>query len=522
MLVAVDASVRSIFSRNQLFFLPLLVIACLFLPVPSSSALATELTIAWDPSGTGNVAGYKLYYGNATRNYHSAVNAGANTSVTLSQLKPGLVYFFAATAYDSAGNESDFSEEIACNIDYPSDSDDLPDEWERRYFADITRDGLGDYDNDGLSDLHEYLHGTDPTKQDTDGDGMPDGWEALYGLNLLANDANEDLDKDGYSNLQEYLAGTKPDNMDSKPSGQTIGPDFNSNSLTDLGVWRQRSGQFFGKDRQSGTTFIKQWGTSGDVPLTGDFDGDGITDVCVWRPKTGTWYILRSSYQYSQAEAMSVKWGSSGDMPVPGDYDGDGVTDLAVWRPSSGKWYVTSIDGTLLVQLQFGQAGDYPVPGDYDGDGATDLAVWRPSLGRWFIAGVYGNSLTAPSWGTQGDVPLPADYDGDGITDLGIWRPSNGTWYVHDAYQTKTIAIVRWGAEGDVPVAGDYDGDHKADIGVWRPETGRWFVAFAGTGFTIKSSEAWGSYGDLPVSASPSSTAQIYFSITGYYNVNGP
>jgi hypothetical protein len=46
---------------------------------------------------------------------------------------------------------------------------------------------------------------------DSDNDGIPDEWEAQYGFqNNNPNDALEDSDGDGLSNLQEFIAGTNP------------------------------------------------------------------------------------------------------------------------------------------------------------------------------------------------------------------------------------------------------------------------------------------------------------------------
>lgn len=68
--------------------------------------------LAWDPSSSTNVVGYKLYWGGATGDYTNSASVGPVTNSVLADLSPGDVYFFAATAVDSLGRESRFSNEV--------------------------------------------------------------------------------------------------------------------------------------------------------------------------------------------------------------------------------------------------------------------------------------------------------------------------------------------------------------------------------------------------------------------------
>jgi hypothetical protein len=74
---------------------------------------ATGVTLGWDPSSDGNVAGYRIYEGVSSQNYTSSMDVGNVTSVTFSGLTIGMTYFFAVTAYTADGVESPFSGEIS-------------------------------------------------------------------------------------------------------------------------------------------------------------------------------------------------------------------------------------------------------------------------------------------------------------------------------------------------------------------------------------------------------------------------
>lgn len=78
-------------------------------------AIAADVSLAWDASISTNIAGYKVYVGTGSRTYGAPRVIGNQTTYTVTGLGPG-VYFFAVTAFDASGNESDFSNEVSQQI----------------------------------------------------------------------------------------------------------------------------------------------------------------------------------------------------------------------------------------------------------------------------------------------------------------------------------------------------------------------------------------------------------------------
>ena len=77
------------------------------------------MTLTWTANGEPDLAGYKIYVGTASGTYSfpgSAFVIGKVMSYTISNLPKGQTYFFAISAYDSAGNESPLSAEVSRSI----------------------------------------------------------------------------------------------------------------------------------------------------------------------------------------------------------------------------------------------------------------------------------------------------------------------------------------------------------------------------------------------------------------------
>jgi len=89
--------------------------ACFFLLI-SSTLFASTLRISWNNNTEWDLAGYKIYYGSVSGAYGYVLDVGESVCVDIDGVEEDTVYFLSVTAYDDAGNESDFSREVCVYI----------------------------------------------------------------------------------------------------------------------------------------------------------------------------------------------------------------------------------------------------------------------------------------------------------------------------------------------------------------------------------------------------------------------
>jgi hypothetical protein len=161
---------------------------------------------------------------------------------------------------------------------------------------------------------------------DTDGDGMPNGWENQYPcMNPLAGDSTLDADSDGLRNIQEFAAQTNPCLADTDGDGLNDGDEVHT-YLTD--------------------------------PAKADTDGDGMPDG---------WEVAHPCMKPTVAD--------------PGlDYDNDSYTNLYEYQHALDPCFAVDTDGDLMPDSwedTYASCGINPnVPDadlDADDDGLTNL-----------------------------------------------------------------------------------------------------------------------------------------------------
>lgn len=83
----------------------------------ASRCIGAIAILEWDANAETNVAGYKVYWGQASRDYNTVSDVG-NVVTWRNDFAIGH-HYLAVTAYDTDGLESDFSEELSLEIVAP-------------------------------------------------------------------------------------------------------------------------------------------------------------------------------------------------------------------------------------------------------------------------------------------------------------------------------------------------------------------------------------------------------------------
>ena len=101
---------RSLFSPFNVAFLAFISIILLL----NSEVFSAQVTLSWNTNNEADLAGYRLYYKTSINNFNKnnfdeKFNVGNKTNHTVQDLESGITYFFAITAYDFSGNESNIS-----------------------------------------------------------------------------------------------------------------------------------------------------------------------------------------------------------------------------------------------------------------------------------------------------------------------------------------------------------------------------------------------------------------------------
>jgi hypothetical protein len=108
------------------------------------------------------------------------------------------------------------------------------------------------------------------------------------------------------------------------------------------------------------TTVTQQFGSLGDLPVTGDWDGDGKDSIGVFHQ--GVFLVTND---FSETNGSSV-FGFIGDLPLTGDWTGTGRHQLGLFHPSTATMSLeTQLGNGPDINFTVGSAGDLPVAGHW-------------------------------------------------------------------------------------------------------------------------------------------------------------
>ena len=354
-------------------------------------------------------------------------------------------------------------------------ADGMPDAWETLHFGATTRDGTGDFDLDGVSDLQEYLANSNPADPasanhpngDADADGLDDAWEVTYFGNVTAQGAAGNPDGDASSNLQEYQAMSDPTLASSTHT------DVNGDGTTDIVAFIDfkatgASGivdadqQTTGLVRLAGTGTNPAWLPS-DPNVNLETTGNGSLSFLTQTTDINGQYnmanqvalgIPLSSLGFTGAQDFKVRV-KFVDTPAMA-----GADQIGIFAGASGTQLIRggrigAKDG-LGVNTNGNNDSDANFPGGKDSlvAGRAITAEISRVNGTWAMS-VEGTNITP---GVQ-----PAFLNGLSDLTVGFFGLDLFTGDVHKTIKVESLTVVRMGA-----ASGGGDADNDGMLDAWE------------------------------------------------------
>ena len=372
--------------------------------------------------------------------------SGQDTGSVAADAAPGPGDAGEASSEDTSMNTGDTSTPAeadgaqSADVEEPGPEDVLQSEDVEAPSPDVEPDEVeepnADWDNDGLTNLHEAYIGSDPNNPDSDGDGLSDSEEFSHGTSVFLSDS----DGDGLSDSAEVNAGTNPARSDSDGDGFDDGAEGEGGSdPNDLWSWPFGGEQWPDMSPFSETSYGSGWGAGEVLPELAMIDQFGeliemarFHGYVVLLDFVAGWCVpCREAAQEAEA-----KWESLRDqgflivhLLVEGNVPGSAVTAglQNEWRLQYGiNFPVTREPEGGQVYTHFTEkSGIYPgllpfyvlldremrIDSGYGPSGANAMEARITEL----LAQSTPQLSPSPSHATDVEAALICDTDGDGI-----------------------------------------------------------------------------------------------------------
>ncbi len=347
-----------------------------------------------------------------------------------------------------------------------------------------------DSDGDGVNDNIDMFPTDIHHATDNDADGMPDGWEFAHGLSTFSNNAAMDVDADTLTNLQEFIAGTDPqstdsdhdgvnDNLDAWPVKRAYSLDTDSDGLPDAyEMVNAPLDKYYPSDASAdfdGDTLTNlQEFTKGSNPNNPNTDDDGLPDNIDKWPANAAYTYDNDNDELP--DAWEAQYGLNSSYPNDAQIPFLGDTDF-------------------LSPLQEFTLGTDPNSSDTDNDSYDDRHDFNPlvvhmndedldfdGIPRWWEQPFFMSDSNADDAfndmdsdgttslqeylnGTYPDIVQDQDNDYDGMLDG--WEHAHGlnTSYNESNmdFDADTLTNLQEFTAGTDPMGGDTDHDGVND-----------------------------------------------------------